>query len=63
MNLKLPACVYVPFTKSTSINYADCNQYYNVLNIVVEETRIFSTKTRAPFYICLEVYNPIEGFS
>ena len=36
MNLKLPACVYVPFTKSTSISYADSNQYYNVLNIVVE---------------------------
>lgn len=33
-----------------------------MLNIVVEETRIFSTKTRAPFYIALEIYSPIEGF-
>lgn len=63
MNLKLPACVYVPFTKSKSMVYSDSNQYYNVVNIVVEETKIFSTKMRAPFYICLEVYNPIEGFS
>lgn len=29
-----------------------------ILNIVIAETRIFSTKDRAPFYICLEVYNP-----
>ena len=31
-----------------------------MLNIVVDETRIFSTKERAPFYICLEVFDPIE---
>ena len=55
VNLKLPACVYVPFVK-------DSKQFYNILNIVIEETQIFSTKQRAPFYICLEVYNPIETF-
>lgn len=55
--------MYVPFTKSNSSLIKDSDQYFNVLNIVVEETRIFSTKMRAPFYICLEVYNPIEGFS
>jgi len=46
INLKLPACVYIPFVK-------DSDQYFNILNIVFEETRIFSTKQRAPFYICL----------
>jgi phosphatidylinositol 4-kinase len=25
---------------------------------VIQETRIFSTKERAPFYLCLEVFNP-----
>ena len=29
-----------------------------VLNIVFEESRVFSTKTRSPFYICLEVFRP-----
>ena len=56
MNLKLPACVYVPFVK-------DSDEYCNILNLVVEETKVFSTKQRSPFYICLEVYDPIEAFS
>lgn len=62
MNSKLPSCVYIPFTKSKANPNADTNLYYNVLNIVVDETRIFSTKMRAPFYVCLEVFSPIEGF-
>jgi len=33
--------------------YIDFNQYYNILNIVVDETRLFATKMRTPFYICL----------
>ena len=33
------------------------------MNIVVEETHVFSTKQRAPYYICIEAYNPIESFS
>ena len=53
INKKLPACVYIPFVK-------DSDQYCNLLNIVVEETRIFSTKESAPFYLCLEVFDPIE---
>lgn len=32
-------------------------RHYSILNIVVQETKIFSTKERAPFYICIEVYN------
>lgn len=31
-----------------------------VLNIVVEETKVFSTKERSPFYICLEIFRPEE---
>ena len=33
-------------------------RFYNILNILPNESRIFSTKQRAPFYICLEVYCP-----
>jgi hypothetical protein len=31
-----------------------------ILNIVVEEARIFQTKERAPILLCFEVYRPIE---
>jgi len=31
-----------------------------VLNIVVEESRLFLTKERAPYMICLEVFRPDE---
>ncbi|CAD8169336.1 unnamed protein product [Paramecium octaurelia] len=50
INTRLPANVYIPFVK-------DQLRHYTILNIVVEETKIFSTKERAPFYICVEVYN------
>ncbi|CAD8090552.1 unnamed protein product [Paramecium primaurelia] len=50
INTRLPANVYIPFVK-------DQLRHYTILNIVVQETKIFSTKERAPFYICLEVYN------
>jgi hypothetical protein len=33
---------------------------YAVLNISVEEARIFQTKERAPLLLCIEVYRPIE---
>lgn len=36
---------------------------YNVLNVVCEEAKVFSTKERAPFYICLEIFNPAEQLS
>jgi len=51
INKSLPSYVYVPFFK-------DMMRYYAVLNIVTEETRVFSTKERAPFYICLELFKP-----
>ncbi|CAD8090047.1 unnamed protein product [Paramecium primaurelia] len=50
INTKLPANVYIPFVK-------DQLRQYTILNIVVQETKIFSTKERAPFYLCIEVYN------
>ena len=31
-----------------------------MLNIVFNESRVFSTKQRAPFYICLEIFRPEE---
>ncbi len=30
------------------------------MNINVEESRIFVTKSRAPFMICVEMYRPSE---
>ena len=53
INTKLPSAVYVPFVSSGLRNYC-------VLNICVEETRLFVTKSRAPFMVCLEVYRPEE---
>ena len=54
INEKLPAAGYIPFVSDGIRNYA-------VLNIVVSETKVFSTKERAPFYICIEIYRPEEG--
>ena len=33
---------------------------YAVLNIVVEESRLFLTKERAPYMICMELFRPEE---
>ena len=59
MNRRLPATIYIPFTKES---YQDLN----IINIVCTEAKVFNTKERAPFYICLEsFYNPSynEGIS
>lgn len=53
VNQRLPACVYVPFCKKST-------RHYVVLNIVEQETIIFNTKDRQPFYICLEIFRPEE---
>jgi hypothetical protein len=42
------------------INYVESLRLYNVLNIAAEESKVFSTKERAPFYICIEIFNPAE---
>jgi len=49
----LPSSVYMPFVSKSMRNYA-------VLNIMESETRLFLTKTRAPFMVCVEVYRPEE---
>jgi len=53
MNEYLPASVYLPFVNNALRNYC-------VLNIVESESRLFLTKERAPFMICLEIYRPEE---
>ena len=55
----MPATVYIPFT-------SECYQDMNIIGIALNESRVFSTKERAPYYICLEsFYNPTynEGIS
>ncbi len=49
----MPAAVYVPFVNSAIRNYA-------VLHIPVSELKVFQTKERAPFVICIEIYRPDE---
>ncbi|CAD8153192.1 unnamed protein product [Paramecium octaurelia] len=51
INQNLPSSVYIPFVKDQIRNYV-------VLNIVASESKVFSTKERSPFYICLEIYRP-----
>lgn len=53
INKFLPSAVYIPFVSESLRNYA-------VLNIVTSESRLFLTKTRAPFMICLELFRPDE---
>ena len=31
-----------------------------MLNIVTEESKVFSTKERSPVYLCIEIYRPEE---
>eukprot|EP00347_Sterkiella_histriomuscorum_P015790 403355671 len=53
INKQLPATVYIPFVSNSTRNHA-------VLNICVDESRMFLTKERAPFMICVELYRPEE---
>lgn len=53
INKQLPAQVYIPFVNQSMRNYA-------ILNIVVEEAKIFQTKERAPLLLCIEAFRPIE---
>jgi hypothetical protein len=55
VNQKLPAAVYIPFSRNSL-------RYYTILNIDVESARVFSTKERSPFSICLEVFREEEEF-
>ena len=53
VNTLLPAQVYLPFSNSVARNCA-------ILHIPISEVKVFSTKERAPFLICLEIYRPYE---
>ena len=53
VNQQLPASVYLPFVSDSMRNYV-------VLNIVIDEARIFKTKERAPVMLCIECYRPVE---
>ena len=53
VNKKLPSSVYIPFVNKAWRNYC-------VLNIAESESRLFLTKTKAPYLVCIEVYRPEE---
>lgn len=53
VNEGLPANVYIPFVNHSWRNYT-------VLNICVDESKLFLTKNRAPYMICLEIFRPEE---
>jgi len=53
LNRKLPSAAYIPFNKAFTRECA-------VLHIPISEVKVFKTKERAPFLICIEVYKPYE---
>ena len=53
INEGLPADVYIPFITQSIRNHT-------VLGIFEEESRIFVTRQRAPYMICVELYRPEE---
>ncbi|EGR27463.1 phosphatidylinositol 4-kinase, putative [Ichthyophthirius multifiliis] len=55
INQQLPANIYIPFLKKSIRNHV-------VLNIVTSECKVFSSKERSPYYICLEIFRPEELF-
>lgn len=56
VNTMLPACAYIPFNNPKIRNSF-------VLHIPVAEAKVFTTKERAPYLICIEVFRPYEEFS
>mmetsp|Transcript_23878 Transcript_23878/g.23637 ORF Transcript_23878/g.23637 Transcript_23878/m.23637 type:complete len:528 (+) Transcript_23878:59-1642(+) len=53
LNQLLPACAYIPFNTPIARNCA-------VLHIIANEARVFTTKERAPYKICVEIFRPYE---
>lgn len=53
MNKSLPATTYTPILSNFQRNYM-------VLNIAHQESRLFITAEKAPFLICIEVFQPQE---
>ncbi|OMJ79584.1 hypothetical protein SteCoe_20393 [Stentor coeruleus] len=55
VNENLPACVYIPF------NNPKLRESF-VLHIPISEAKVFTTKERAPYLICIEVFRPLQEF-
>lgn len=55
INERLPACVYIPF------NNPKLRESF-VLHIPINEAKVFTTKERAPYLICIEVFRPLQEF-
>lgn len=55
INKKLPATVYIPF-------YRNSVRHYTILNIDADHARVFSTKERSPYSICIEIFREEEEF-
>lgn len=53
INEGLPSSIYIPFFNRAWRNYS-------ILNICEQESKLFLTKSRAPYLICLEIYRPEE---
>jgi len=53
INKSLPAATYVPILSNFQRNYM-------VLNVAHQESRLFITAEKAPFLICVEVFQPQE---
>lgn len=53
INKNLPATAYVPILSKLHRNYM-------ALNIAEQESRLFITAEKAPFLICVEVFQPQE---
>ena len=53
INKNLPAMAYVPLLSKLHRNYM-------VLNIAEQESRLFVTAEKAPYLICIEVFQPQE---
>ena len=53
LNFLLPAGVYVPFNMFQARQCA-------VLHIPISEARVFTTKERAPYKICIEIFRPYK---
>ena len=53
INQGLPANIYIPFVNNSWRNYT-------ILNVLENETKLFLTKNRAPYMVCLEIYRPEE---
>lgn len=55
VNQMLPACAYIPFSDPKL-------RESFVLHIPINEAKVFTTKERAPYLICIEVFQPLKEY-